>query len=140
MTSFLLLSFISLQLKAETEKSIAPTVAVKPVESTNNNALAVKTIESADVNSNEAAISAETAIANSQLARLEEIKAMDKSELTASEKNELRQEVRVIQRDRDRRNHGDYDGPRRHGGEVFIFGGGAVLLLILLLLILSGVI
>lgn len=137
MTSILLLSFISLQMKAETEKSIAPVVAAKSVESTNNNKVdATKTTEFTNVKSDEAAFIAEAAIANAQMARLEEIKAMDKSELTASEKKELRDEVRLIQRDQYQRNHGDYDGPRHHHGGTIFIGLGGLLLIILLLIIL----
>lgn len=123
MTACILMSFNPTQLKAETEKSTATTV-----------------INKTDVDANaEAAQIADAALETSQMARLEAIKTMDKSELTAAEKKELRNEVHEIQRDEDRRdrdNHrGDYDGRRHHGG-VFIFGGGGLLLIILILLLL----
>lgn len=126
MTSFLLLSFMPFQLKAETEKSTTTSVTAKSVEPTDANADAAKV--------------ADASLETSQLARLEEIKSMDKSELTASEKKALREEVQSIQRDEDRRDrnsdrdHRNYDG--RHHGGVFILGGGGLLILILLLLLL----
>ena len=87
-------------------------------------------------------ISAETTDAV-QLARLQEIEAMDLSTLNRSEKKELRDEVKMIKSQQDgrgRRFHdrGDgrnYDG-RHGGGTVFIYGGGGVLLIILLILLL----
>ena len=69
MTVFMLLSFIPLQLKAETE--------------TNTLSIAsIKTVESAD--------------ANALRGRLDEIKAMDKTKLSSIERKELRKEVRSI--------------------------------------------
>lgn len=115
MAAFLLLSFIPVQLKAETDPKTATTIVTKPAESTT---------------------------ASTQLARLEEIKAMDLSTLSRSEKKELRQEVRAIKNDQDgygRRHHdgGDrnYEG-RRGGGEVFFIGGGGLLVILLIILLL----
>jgi predicted Mrr-cat superfamily restriction endonuclease len=125
MSVFVLLSVIPTQLKAEPEKSVVTAVSSKNTEAMNAEALQI----------------ADAALETSQMARLEEIKTMDKSELTAADKKELRAEVHSIQRDEDRRdrdNHrGDYDGGRhhRHGG-VFVFGGGGLLLIILILLLL----
>jgi hypothetical protein len=78
-----------------------------------------------------------------QLARLEEIKAMDLSSLSRSEKKELRNEVKLIKsnqdgrsrRHRDGRDGRNYDG-RHGGGTVFIYGGGGLLLIILLIILL----
>ena len=78
-----------------------------------------------------------------QLARLEEIKAMDLSSLSRSEKKELRNEVKLIKSNQDgrsRRHHDgrdgrNYDG-RHGGGTVFIYGGGGLLLIILLIILL----
>ena len=115
MAAFLLLSFIPVQLKAETDSKTATTIVTKPAESTT---------------------------ATTQLARLEEIKAMDLSTLSRSEKKELRQEVRAIKNDQDgygRRHHdGDgrnYEG-RHGGGEVFFIGGGGLLVILLIILLL----
>lgn len=59
-----------------------------------------------------------------QLNRLEEIKAMDKSELSRSEKKVLRKEVRAIKADLKAKNHGIY------------LSVGAFIIIILLLVIL----
>ena len=127
MTALIMLSFIPSQMNAETVKSTSPAVTTKTVEST-------------DVNVS--AATAADAKAEAQLARLEEIRAMDMSELTPSEKKELREEVHAIQneqdhdrfRDNDRR---DNDGPRHHhrGGVVFLGGGGLLLIILILLLL-----
>jgi len=122
MTAFLMVSFIPSQLKAETIKDDATTVT-------------------ADVNATAASMAVADARYDTQMTRLEEIKAMDLSSLTPSEKKELREEVHVIQNEQDRhdrdRDRYDNDGPRhhRHGGVVFL-GGGGVLLIILILLLL----
>jgi len=87
-----------------------------------------------------------------QVARLEEIKAMDLSVLSRSEKIALREEVKTIQNDRDqyhRRNRGRHLGRRHHhqrdydghyyeglqsGSAIYVFGGGGLLLILLLIL------
>lgn len=128
MTSFVLLSFIPTQLKAETEKSAAMAFTTKTIQASDANAEAVKIADAAEE--------------SSQMARLEEIKTMDKSELTASEKKELREEVRSIQqdeqrRDRDRDRHdNDMGGRHHHNGGIFITVGGGLLIILLLLLLL----
>ena len=89
------------------------------------------------------AISDDLAIYNAQMARLEEIKAMDMSTLSRSEKKDLRTEVKAIKNDQDERSRryrdrGDRDGynnGRHGGGTVFIYGGGGLLLIILLILL-----
>lgn len=58
------------------------------------------------------------------LTRLEEIKAMDKSEMKASEKKELRKEVRAIKANLAASNNGVY------------FSVGAIIIIILLLILL----
>ena len=91
-----------------------------------------------------ATTTSETAKDNLDLARLNEIKAMDLSTLSRSEKKELRKEVRAIKDDQDgrgRRYHDgrggrDYDG-RHGGGSVYFMGGGGLLLIILLILLLA---
>lgn len=137
MTSFLLLSFIPGQLKAATSGNEAATV------STVDNATAeTKTAVSADMNADNVAEASRIAESNANIARLEEIRAMDMSEMTPAEKKELREEVHLIQNDQEIivRDHNRYDndGPRHHrhrGGVVFI-GGGGILLIILILLLL----
>jgi hypothetical protein len=120
-TAFLLLSFIPFQLKAEAEKTSATIVTTKTVESTDVNA-------------------AEIAKEDAQLARLEEIRTMDMSNLTPAEKKELREEVHSIQNaqddhymDRDRDHH-DRDH-RHHHGMYFGIGGGLLLIVLLILLL-----
>ena len=120
-TAFLLLSFIPFQLKAETEKTSATIVTTKTVESTDVNA-------------------AEVAKEDAQMARLEEIRTMDMSNLTPAEKKELREEVHSIQNaqddhymDRDRDHH-DRDH-RHHHGMYFGIGGGLLLIVLLILLL-----
>ena len=119
MTTFMLLSFIPSQSKAATESKTVSVATTTSVESAKDNA---------------------------DLARLNEIKAMDFSTLSRSEKKELRKEVREIKNDQDGRgryherrggrNHdgGDYNG-RHGGGTVYFMGGGGLLVLILILLL-----
>jgi len=113
MTTFLLLSFIPAKLKAGTETSpvsIAASENIKPSDT------------------------------NSDLARLNEIKAMDMSTLNRSEKKELRIELRSIKSGQDgrgRRNHDriggrDYNG-HHHGGAVFVAGGSGLLIVLLII-------
>ena len=91
------------------------------------------------------AVSNDLVVYNAQMARLEEIKAMDMSTLSRSEKKELRSEVKSIKNDqdersrryRDRDGRGDYNNGRHGGGTVFIYGGGGLLLIILLILLLA---
>jgi len=114
MTAFVLLSIVPTQSKAAAEKDVALVAVSKPVESTD---------------------------ANAKLARLEEIKEMDMSTLSRSEKKELLKEVRTIKDDQ----YGDRHGRRNHeGGGDRYYGGhhrggyymGGTGLLVLLLIIL----
>jgi hypothetical protein len=115
MMAFALLSIIPTQSKAAAEKNVALVAASKPVESTD---------------------------ASAKLARLEEIKAMDMSTLSRSEKKELLKEVRTIKDDQygdrhGRRNH-DRDGDRNYGGHHrggYYMGGTGLLVLLLILLL-----
>jgi len=68
---------------------------------------------------------AEAARANELLLRLDEIKNSDKSELKASEKKELRKEVRSISSEL-----------KSIGSGVYISGAGVILLIILLVILL----
>lgn len=130
---FFMLTFIPSPLRADNDKNTVTAVSPKSME-------AVTTNSATDENAATALINADNAKAEEQLARLEEIRAMDKSELTAAEKKELRDEVHSIQRDMDRhdrdRDRHDNDGYRHHGGGLyFTFGGGLLVILILILLL-----
>jgi len=107
-TAMMLLSFIPVQAK---------------------NAVETKTVSAAAAKTNEA-------IDATQTARLEEIKAMDLSTLTRSEKKDLRNEVKAIKVDQDERGrgHDDYDRHHRHG--VIFVTGGSILLIAILIIIL----
>ena len=116
MAAFMMLSFAPTQLKAATEPIKSSTVVSENVESTD---------------------------ADAQLARLEEIKGMDMSNLDRSEKKELRKEVRSIKNDQDgrgRRNHDgrlgrNYNGNHGGGAIYLSVGGGLVLVLLIILLL-----
>ena len=79
---------------------------------------------------------------NSQLNRLNEIKAMDMSTLNRTEKKELRKEARSIKEDQygqgrrhdNGRHGGDYDG-RRSGGSIYFVGGSGLLIVLLIILL-----
>ena len=136
MTAFLMVSFIPSQLKAAT--AMNETTSMTSNVNTNE---ATKSAVSTDVNSANIKEASEAAESNANIARLEEIRAMDMSELTPAEKKELREEVHSIQNEQDVivRNHDRYDndGPRHHhrGGVVFIGGGGLLLIILILLLL-----
>jgi hypothetical protein len=68
---------------------------------------------------------AQSAHVNAMLARLNEIKAMDKSTLSRSEKRELRKEVQSTK-----------EALRRDGYNGFYISGAAVIIIILLILLL----
>jgi hypothetical protein len=128
---FALLSVITTELKAETETTPVPVTTTTDAESAKDNA---------------------------DLARLNEIKAMDMSTLSRSEKKELRNEVREIKEYQDgrgrgyqdgrgrgyqsghgRRNHdgGDrgYEGRRGGDSMFYMSGSGLIILLLIILLI-----
>jgi len=102
MTTLLLLLFISVQVKAGT-KTITPSKAATSIAAT-------KTAEAPE--------------AGILLSRLDQIKAMDKSNLNSAERKELRMEVRSIK-----------SQLSDMGGGVYL-SVGAILLIILLLIIL----
>ena len=100
MTALLLLSFLPTPLKAITATIPTTTTAtIPPIES---------------------------AAANVLIARLGEIKAMDKSNLNASEKKQLRKETRSIKREL-----------KRMSGGVYFSVGAIIVILILLILLLK---
>jgi hypothetical protein len=59
------------------------------------------------------------------MARLNEIKNMDKSKLTKAERRELRKEVRAIK-----------DSRKANGGGVYISAGAIIIILLLLIILL----
>jgi len=136
MTAFLVVSFIPSQLKAATAVNATTTVTTNA-----NTNEATKSAVSTEVSAANIKEAAEVAESNANIARLEEIRAMDMSELTPAEKKELREEVHMIQNEQEIivRDHNRYDndGPRhhRHGGVVFIGGGGLLLIILILLLL-----
>jgi hypothetical protein len=136
MTAFLVVSFIPSQLKAATVMNAAAIVTNNA-----NTTESTKSAVSTDVNAANVKDAAEVAESNANIARLEEIRAMDMSELTPAEKKELREEVHMIQNEQEVivRDHNRYDndGPRHHhhGGVVFIGGGGLLLIILILLLL-----
>ena len=99
-TTCLLLAFYPLKVNAATVASSTSIVALKPVES-------------------------EKAKAKVLEFRLNEINAMDKTSMKASEKKSLRKEVRSIRHQL-----------REIGGGVYISAGGIILILILLIILL----
>ena len=66
----------------------------------------------------------ESAEAKAIMARLEEIKAMDKSEMTSKEKSQLRKEVRTLKTQM-----------AQLGGGVYISAGALIVILLLILLL-----
>jgi hypothetical protein len=97
-TAFMLLTIIPTQLKAEKEANPVSIPANKPAESAEVNAV---------------------------IARLNEIKAMDMSKLSAAEKKELRKEVRESR-----------SYLREHGRTVYVSVGVLILIIVLLIVLL----
>lgn len=98
MTALMLLSFVPTQLKAVTERAATSVPLNKPVDPAEAEAL---------------------------LNRLEEIDAIDKSELSATEKKELRKEVRSIKKEL-----------REIGNGVYLSVGAIIIIVLLLILLL----
>lgn len=88
---------------------------------TSQSVLSIPEGELAMVSSAEAA---ETAHANALLDRLNEINEMDMSALSSSEKNDLKKEVRAIQKE------------QKQSGGIYISVGAAILIVLLLILLL----
>ncbi len=98
MTALMLLSFVPTQLSAVTERTSTSAPLNKPVESAEAEAL---------------------------LNRLKEIDAIDKSELSATEKKELRKEVRSIKKEL-----------RKIGNGVYLSVGAIIIIVLLVILLL----
>lgn len=97
----LMLSFIPFQLSAQTAAVTTETATTPAVESK------------------------EAIEANAMLARLNEIKAMDKSNLTSSDKKELRKEVKALR-----------TNLKASGNGVYLSVGAIIIILLLLILLL----
>lgn len=95
-------------------------IQIKSAE-TSQATLSTTDAEPAAVSSAEAA---EIAYADALEARLNEIKEMDMSAMSSSEKNELRKEVKAIEKE------------QRPSGGVYISVGAAILIVLLLILLL----
>ena len=123
----ILFAFNSTFLKAENTidpVSIDPAkteLTIKTSAETSQAILSIPEAEMAMVSSVEAV---ETAYANALVDRLNEIKEMDMSAMSSSEKNELRKEVRAIEKE------------QRPSGGVYISVGGVILIILLLILLL----
>ena len=70
------------------------------------------------------------------VSRVEAIKAMDKSELTSSEKKELRKELRTIKSNLAATNKADLAATSGGGGGVYLSVGAIIIIILLLILIL----
>jgi hypothetical protein len=99
MTTLMLLAFLSTPLKAITTTFPITTATTPPIESAAVNALMI---------------------------RLGEIKAMDKSNLSSSEKKQLRKETRTIKREL-----------RKSSGGIYFSVGAIIVILVLLILLLK---
>jgi hypothetical protein len=93
--------------------------------------------EATDASASSAANTKDAEIANAQVARLKEIKAMDFSTMSRAEKKLLRTEVASIQKAQNQRGdgYGNHNG-RHHGGSIIYIGSGGLLIIILLILLL----
>lgn len=100
MTALLLLAFVPMQLNAEPETYALPVALTETEIATSDEAVVL-------------------------MDRLEEIEAMDKTDLNSAEKRELRKEVRDIKKEL-----------KELSGGVYISVGAAILIVLLLILLL----
>jgi hypothetical protein len=89
---------------------------------------ALLSIPEAELAMASSATTIENAASNTALDRLSEINDMDMSAMNSSEKNELRKEVRDIQK--------DLKSEKAPSGGIYISVGGAILIVLLLILLL----
>jgi len=108
LTAFISIFFMTSLVKAETEKAPVTVVAANP---------------------------AATVDASVLVARVEAIRAMDLSTLNASERKELRKELRTIKTDLKKSKQGDVVVSNGNGG-LYLTLGGLLLIILLLILIL----
>ena len=109
MTALVLLFIVPTQLKAETE--------AKPVSVT-----LISTVKTTDM--------------SVAMARVEAIKAMDRSEMSSLEKKELRKELRAIKSDLKDSSKGDANAATINNGGVYLSVGAIIVIILLLILIL----
>jgi multidrug resistance efflux pump len=115
------------QLKAESDnnlRSIETAKAELGMITSTETSKALIAVTEAEMSMFTSAEAVETAYANALLDRLNEINEMDMSAMSSSEKNELRKEVRAIQKE------------QRPTGGVYISVGAAILIVLLLILLL----
>ncbi len=108
LTAFVFIFFMPFLVNAETEKTPVTVVATNPAATVDASVLA---------------------------ARVEAIKAMDFSTLNASERKELRKELRTIKTDLKKSNKHDVVVTNGHGG-LYLTVGGLLLVILILILIL----
>lgn len=123
----LLFALIPTQLKAEGDidlRSNEPAKAELEMITSTETSKALIAMPEAEMAMVTSAEAVETAYANALMERLIEINEMDKSAMSSSEKNELRKEVRDIQKE------------QRPSGGVYISVGAAILIVLLLILLL----
>ncbi|MBW6479084.1 MAG: hypothetical protein K0B37_06605 [Bacteroidales bacterium] len=123
----LLFALTPAQLKAESDNelsSIEPAKTELGMISSSETSRGLIAVTEAEMSMFTSAEAVETAYANALMDRLNEINEMDKSAMSSSEKNELRKEVRAIQKE------------QRPTGGVYISVGAAILIVLLLILLL----
>jgi hypothetical protein len=134
------LLFVTTSLKADNETNTVSMLAQKNVEITGSNAITTTNdIKVADASATASSKAIESTKENADLTRLREIRAMDFSTMSRSEKKALRLEVASIQRDqyqRDDYGYRHHDGRHHGGGGFFYIGGGALLIILILILLL----
>lgn len=107
--AFILQLFIPDQVYAKKDKNPVQTTSLKAVEATDVGVL---------------------------VARVEEIKAMDMSTLTASERKDLRKELRSIKNDLKARGDSDLQATAINNGGVYLSVGAIIIIILLLILLL----
>jgi hypothetical protein len=122
----LLIAFHSTALQAEnviepvSKDKASPDLVSMISAETSHVLISIPEAERAMINSVEAV---ETAYANALIERLEHIKQMDMSDMSSSERNDLRKEVRSIQKE------------QKPAGGFYISVGAAIIIVLLLILI-----
>jgi len=140
MAAVLPLFLLPTQLKADDNSNTAAGSVATTVDSKVADVISVASgisAEATDASAIAAANTKDAEIANAQVARLKEIKAMDFSTMSRAEKKLLRTEVASIQKAQNQRGdgYGNHNG-RHHGGGIIYIGGSGLLIIILLILLL----
>ena len=120
-TALLLIFLVPNEVKAGTEENPVTNAAIEAVDSD-------ATMETVDSDATMETVDAEAALdaeSEALLSRLDEINEMDKSDLTRSEKRELRKEVREIDKTL-----------TLNGGGVYLSVGAIIIVILLLILLL----